>query len=86
MLVLSRKPGEKVIIGNGITVTVVEVHGNRVRIGIDAPGNVRILREELAFWREKKGSGVEETDADTVSNEEWSEAEPTTACAWVNPD
>ena len=48
MLALSRMPGEKVVIGNGITVTVVEVHGNRVRVGIAAPDHVRILRGELA--------------------------------------
>ena len=47
MLVLSRKPGEKVVIGNGITLTVVEVEGNRVRLGFDAPDQVRILRAEL---------------------------------------
>ena len=47
MLVLSRKPGEKVIIGNGITVTVVSVLGNKVRLAFDAPDQVRILRAEL---------------------------------------
>jgi carbon storage regulator len=50
MLVLTRKPGEKVVIGNGIIVTVIEVHRNRVRIGIDAPDQVRILRGEFAEW------------------------------------
>ena len=53
MLVLTRKPGEKVVIGNGITVTVVEVQGNRVRLGFDAPDQVRILRAELACWQEE---------------------------------
>ena len=53
MLVLTRKPGEKVFIGDDIVVAVVEVTGNRVRIGIDAPDHVRILREELAVWREE---------------------------------
>ena len=53
MLVLSRKPGEKVVIGDGITVTVVEVKGNRIRVGIDAPDQVRILRAELACWEDK---------------------------------
>jgi carbon storage regulator len=48
MLVLSRKLGEKVVIGTGITLTIVEVHGNRVRIGIEAPDQVPILRGELA--------------------------------------
>jgi carbon storage regulator CsrA len=48
MLALSRKPGEKVVIGNGITLTVVEVRGDRVRLAFDAPDQVRILRTELA--------------------------------------
>jgi carbon storage regulator len=46
--VLSRKPGERIHVGSGITVAVLQVQGNRVRIGIDAPGQVRILRAELA--------------------------------------
>ena len=48
MLVLTRKPGEKVVIGNGITLTVVEVRGDRVQLSFDAPDQVRILRAELA--------------------------------------
>jgi carbon storage regulator len=47
MLVLTRKRGEKVVIGNGITVTVVSVLGNKVRLAFDAPAQVRILRAEL---------------------------------------
>ena len=47
MLVLSRKPGEKLCIGKNITVTVLEVHGNRVRLGIEAPKDVSITRGEL---------------------------------------
>ena len=47
MLVLSRKPGEQIYVGNNITITVVEIKGNRVRIGIDAPGDVSVLRAEL---------------------------------------
>ncbi len=50
MLVLSRKPGEKVVIGENITLTILEVVGTRVRVGIDAPADVRILRGELACW------------------------------------
>ena len=48
MLVLSRKPGEKVVTSNGISVTVAEVKGNRVRLAFVAPDDVRILRAELA--------------------------------------
>lgn len=47
MLVLSRKLGERIIIGDDIAVTVVKVEGGRVRIGIDAPGHVKVYREEL---------------------------------------
>jgi carbon storage regulator len=47
MLVLSRKLGEKVLIGDEVTLTVVNITGNRVQIGIEAPGTVRILRGEL---------------------------------------
>ena len=47
MLVLSRKLGETIVIGNGITVTVVEVKGERVRLGFTAPPEVSIHREEL---------------------------------------
>jgi carbon storage regulator len=47
MLVLSRKPGEKVLIGDQITVTVVRIGPNTVRIGIDAPRGMNIVRQEL---------------------------------------
>jgi carbon storage regulator CsrA len=47
MLVLSRKPGEKVRIGKDITITILETRGDRARIGIDAPTHVPILRVEL---------------------------------------
>ena len=53
MLVLSRKPGEKVVIGNSITLTVVSVPGNKVRLAFDAPGQVRILRAELLGWQDR---------------------------------
>jgi carbon storage regulator len=48
MLVLSRKPSQQVLIGPDITVTIVRIDRNRVRIGISAPPEVPILREELA--------------------------------------
>jgi carbon storage regulator len=47
MLVLSRKVGESIVIDGGITVRVIEVQGNRVRIALDAPKSVRIARGEL---------------------------------------
>ena len=47
MLVLSRKIGEKLVIGDNITVVVSRVAGNRVTLGIEAPTEVRIVRGEL---------------------------------------
>lgn len=47
MLVLSRKEGEQLIIGDDIVLTVSRISGNRVAIGIEAPRNVRIIRGEL---------------------------------------
>jgi carbon storage regulator len=57
MLALSRKPGEKVGIGNGITLTVVEVRGDRVRLAFDAPDQVRILRAELLGCPDEPAGG-----------------------------
>ncbi len=47
MLVLSRKPGEAVVIGDNVEVTVLEVHGDRVKLGLRGPAEVPIRREEL---------------------------------------
>ena len=70
MLVLSRKPGEKVVIGNGITVTVVAVTGNKVRVGIDAPDDVGILRPELACGQEEPAGRDEPADPACPCGEE----------------
>ena len=48
MLVLSRKIGESIQIAGGIRVTVTEVRGGRVRLSIEAPADVRVLRKEIA--------------------------------------
>ena len=48
MLVLSRRVGEKLVIGDNITVVVNRMAGNRVSLGIEAPDNVRIVRGELS--------------------------------------
>jgi len=50
MLVLSRKQGEQIKIGQGITVTVLGVRGGVIKLGIDAPPHLRILRGELIEW------------------------------------
>lgn len=55
MLVLSRKPDERVLVGENIRVTVLKVRGNRVRLGIEAPPEVPITREELCPPRQQTG-------------------------------
>jgi carbon storage regulator len=47
MLILSRRPGESLTIGDDVVVTVVGVSGNQIRLGITAPRDVRVLREEI---------------------------------------
>lgn len=47
MLVLSRKPGERILLGDDIVITVVRIGPNTTKIGIDAPKKMNIVREEL---------------------------------------
>ena len=47
MLILSRKINEKVVIGDNITVSIIEIRGDQVRIGIDAPKIVKVFRQEV---------------------------------------
>ncbi len=54
MLILSRKEAEKVYLGNDIVLTIIRVAGDKVRIGIEAPNNVRVLRNELQKIDEQK--------------------------------
>lgn len=54
MLVLTRKAGERIVIADNIVVEVLEVQGNRVRVGIQAPPGVTILREELLTGKPKE--------------------------------
>ena len=47
MLILTRRVGEKLVIGENVTITVLGVKGNQIRIGIDAPPEVQVHREEI---------------------------------------
>lgn len=61
MLVLSRKKNESIMIGDNVVITVIEIRGDKVRLGIDAPGTVPVHRKEvfealIRHDREKKAS------------------------------
>jgi carbon storage regulator len=59
MLVLSRKLGEKIVIGDNIVLTVVKIDRNQIRVGIEAPHEVPVYREEIAPARLTKAAGSE---------------------------
>ncbi len=59
MLILTRRVGEAVMIGNDVTVTILGVKGNQVRVGVNAPRDVAVHREEIfeRIKREDEGGG-----------------------------
>ena len=67
MLVLSRRSGESVVLGDDITVTVLEVRGDVVRIGIDAPRSVKVHRAELLAQLEESNRQAASPSDDLVA-------------------
>jgi len=59
MLVLTRKQQEKIYIGDQVTITIVRIQGNTVRVGIEAPQNVRVIRGELSPAEKVEDAGSE---------------------------
>lgn len=63
MLILSRKLDEKIKIGNDITITIIDIKGDQVKIGVEAPKNVKVFRQEVfdAIQKENKVAVVTES-------------------------
>ena len=68
MLVLSRRVGESVVVGDDVTITVLEVRGDVVRIGIDAPRSVAVHRAELLEQLETSNRDAASPSEDAVAS------------------
>jgi carbon storage regulator len=77
MLILTRRVGETVMIGDDVTITVLGVKGNQVRVGINAPKNVAVHREEI-YERIKR-----EQQSDATDRSDSADAPPETAKRYV---
>lgn len=66
MLILTRRVGETVMIGSEVTVTVLGVKGNQVRVGINAPKNVSVHREEIYERIQREQNGETTSSADNT--------------------
>lgn len=68
MLILSRKVDEKIKIGTDITLTIIEVRGDQVKIGVEAPKSVKVFRQEVfnAIQNENKAAAIA-PNAETMS-------------------
>lgn len=67
MLILSRKVDEQIKIGNDITITIIEVRGDQVKVGIAAPKSVRVFREEVYKEIQKENLAAKESKPATES-------------------
>ncbi|MDZ4658614.1 MAG: carbon storage regulator CsrA [Bythopirellula sp.] len=69
MLVLSRKKNESIVINDDITIVVVEIRGDKVRLGVEAPKEVPVHRNEVyeAIRRNQQGANEQPTEQDTSS-------------------
>ncbi|NLK21791.1 MAG: carbon storage regulator CsrA [Epulopiscium sp.] len=66
MLALTRKKGESIIIGDGIEITVLEVQGEQVRIGIEAPKYIPIHRKEVYLQIQEENKEATKSDKESI--------------------
>jgi len=70
MLNLTRKPGESIIVGDDVTIVVLGVRGNQVRLGIDAPMEISVHRQEI-YNRIKNGLKTQDEDVCSVEQDDF---------------
>lgn len=66
MLVLTRKPGEGLLIGDNIAVKIIEIKGGAIRVGIDAPQDMKIYRQEVYDRIREENIGATNWDIDDL--------------------
>jgi len=78
MLVLSRHRDESIIIGDDIIITIVDVRGDKVRLGIDAPTEIPVHRQEVyeAILRERRSQELVQQEAEVVKKKEPKQKKP----------
>ncbi len=78
MLILTRKVGESIMVGDHVRVVVVEVKGRQVRIGVEAPGETKIYRGEIFERIQEENSRASQAGADAVKRaaDLWSRLRP----------
>lgn len=79
MLVLSRRTSESIQIGDQITVSVVRIEGDRVRIGITAPTEIRVLRSELLAAVAEENARAAQAPRVPFTAAEWAARQPNSA-------
>jgi carbon storage regulator len=70
MLILSRKTNEKIMIGDDISVTIIEIRGDQVKIGVEAPKTVKVFRQEVfeAIQSENRAAAKTPVNLEGLSN------------------
>jgi len=69
MLILSRKINEKIMIGEDISITIIEIRGDQVKIGVEAPKSVKVFRQEVyeAIQNENRAAAISMPNPETLS-------------------
>ncbi len=66
MLIITRRPGEKIMLGDDVVVEVMEIVGNQVRLGLQAPQSVRVYREEIWLAVKEENRAAADQAPDTL--------------------
>ena len=69
MLIITRRPGEKIMLGDDVVIEVIEASGSSVRIGIDAPKSVPVYREEIWAAVKEENAAAAASDVEAVPDD-----------------